>query len=204
MTDETKHGPVPPHMAGEAGKVDPESVGRIEQPKHAAQPAKQAAPAATPARPAKPEKRLHHILSNEEVLAARAKAREKLEAEQKAFAISDVEKQELARLRDEESMTVGGADQDLVNVTIDLPEFADCLKTNMRPFWHGQTYKVPRHVADDLRWRMQAAWQHQLLQIDGKKLRDTYYRNAALNLGMSGTKISGSTMAVVNEPGIRH
>jgi hypothetical protein len=201
MTDEIKRGPTPPHMAGEAGKVDPDSVGRIEQPKPvktAAAPAKQEAATA-----AKPEKRLHPILSNEEVHAARAKARKKIEDEQKAFALAAIEKEELTRLRTEEFVTVGGVEDELVHITIDLPDFGDCLKTNMKPYWHGQTYLVTRDVARDLAWRMQSMWQHQLLQIDGKKLRDTYYRNTALNLGMRETHVSG-TGVVTNAPEMRH
>lgn len=193
MSDETKNGPTPPHMAG-GKQIDPAKLGTVEQPK----PAAKAASAKTEA--PEPEARLHPILTNEEVLDARAKARAKIEAEQKAFALAEVERKELTRLREEEFITVGGVEDELVNITIDLPEFGSCLTTNMRPYWHGQTYLVARHVARDLTWRMQAMWQHQLLQIDGKKLRDTYYRNASLNLGMRETRMSARTGAVTNEP----
>lgn len=157
------------------------------------EPVKQAAPAANP------EKRLHPLLSNDEVLAARDKARKKIEDEQKAFALAAIEKAELTRLREEEFVVVGGVEDELVHITIDLPEFGGALYTNMKPYYHGHTYTVARHVARDLCWRMQSMWQHQLLQIDGKKLRDTYYRNAALGLGMRDTKISG-TGGVTNAP----
>lgn len=206
MTDEIKRGPTPPHMAGEAGKVDPDSVGRIEQPKPvkaAAAPAKPEPTKQEVAPAAKPEKRLHPILSNEEFLAAKKRSRDKIEADQKAFAMKAVEEAELTRLRTEEFVTVGGVEEELVHITIDLPDFGDCLKTNMKPYWHGQTYLVTRDVARDLAWRMQSMWQHQLLQIDGKKLRDTYYRNTALNLGMRETHVS-ATGVVTNAPEMRH
>jgi hypothetical protein len=137
-------------------------------------------------KPVKAAKRLHPLLTNEEVLSAKKRARDKLEADQKAFAMKDIEAAELARLKSEERQVVGGVMDELVNLTVDLPEFGSCLVTNMRPFWHGHTYLVPRHVATDLASRMQAMWQHQYREIDGKKMSEFYRRHRGTIMSPNG------------------
>jgi hypothetical protein len=121
------------------------------------------------------EIRLHPILSNEEVLAARARARKKVEAERKLAAIEALEVQETERLRLEEGLTTGvGVLDEIVNVTIDLPPFAPDIKVNFhQTFVHGYTYPVPRHQADTLREQMARAWRHED-EVKGRSFREHY------------------------------
>lgn len=121
-----------------------------------------------------PEERLHPILTNEEVLAARASARKKVEAERKKVASQAVENAETARLKVEEGLTTGhGPRDEMVSLVVDLPAFAPSMVVNMVPYWHGHTYTVPRHVADSLREQMNRAWQHED-EVHGRSLSEHY------------------------------
>lgn len=143
------------------------------------------------------EIRLHSVLSNAEVLAARAKARKKVEAERKAKMLEAIEEEETKRLRREEGLTTGvGSKDEIVNVTIDLAPFSPRITVNFDHYEHGHTYPVPRHVADTLAEQMARTWQHED-EVKGRSLREHYgtARNA---------KISGVTGAVSQSPQVRY
>jgi len=110
------------------------------------------------------------LLTADEIEGAKAKARTKVEAERKKAALARIEAEETDRLKVEEGLVTGDeAKDEMVNITIDLPEYATDIKINMRPYWHGHTYLVPRHVADTLREQMAASNRHQM-EIEGKGL----------------------------------
>jgi len=117
-----------------------------------------------------PVKAKHPILSDAEVQAARDKARSIVEKERKDAAIKALVAEETTRLQREEGLVSGDPVKDeLVNITMDLPEYSASVNINMEPYWHGHSYKVPRHVANTLREIMSRAWNHQH-EIDGKTL----------------------------------
>lgn len=120
-----------------------------------------------------PKQRLHPILSDKQVLEARAKAREVIEKERVAAAMKDVERQETDRLRREEGLTTGiGMMDEIVDVTIDLPRSALYIMVNGPRgslYWHGHTYSVPRHVANSLSENMFRLWRAED-QADGKSI----------------------------------
>jgi len=109
------------------------------------------------------------LLSEKDIATAKARARKKLDDQLRAAEMARIEEEETFRLLREEGKRTGIADKDeIVNITIDLPEFAPNLLINMEPYWHGYTYSVPRHVADSLREMMQRLWGHQQEVIEGK------------------------------------
>jgi len=140
------------------------------------------------------EARLHPLLSNEEFLAAQAKARTRLDAERKKAALKSVEETELERLREETGVVENGPLYEKVDITIDIPEFAPNLTVNGEAYWPGHTYKVARHVANSLREMIARAWHHEDLEIKGKKMGEAYRR-------AHQTTISGRS-GVSSAPGV--
>jgi hypothetical protein len=137
----------------------------------------------------------HPLLTDKEIAEAKSRARAKLSKEQKDAALKAVETAELDRLRFEEFQTVGGPENEMVNITIDLPTFAANLMTNWRAYWHGVTYTLPRHIANDLAYRMQCAWQHQYREIDGKKQAEFYQRKRETVLSPNGARNAPARLA---------
>ncbi len=129
--------------------------------------------------------RLHPILSNEEVETLRARARTQLEAEQKKSAEKQFLAEETQRLRREEGLSVGGAKDEMVSIKLDLAPHSACLNVDGRPYWHNQTYELPRHIADSLREQMQRGWQHQN-QIEGKTTTEFYQRAKETHITATG------------------
>jgi len=113
--------------------------------------------------------------SEEQIAAAKKRARDKLAKQRLDAQLKAIEEEEMQRLRVEEGMVVGGPADEMVSITIDLSEHSACLSTNGRAYWHGHTYTVPRHVADDLRSRMFQGHLHQN-QVDGESLTHFYHR----------------------------
>ena len=112
----------------------------------------------------------HAILSDDEVAAAKKEARDAIEKERKAAATKALIADEKLRLQREEGLVSGDPVKDeIVTITVDLPEYSNSITINMEPFWHGHTYSVPRHVANSMKEQMQRAWIHQD-EIDGKSL----------------------------------
>lgn len=122
------------------------------------------------------EERLYPVLSNEEVVAVRAEARKKLEAERIAAAKKSLLAEETERLRMEEGMVTGGEGDEMVDITIVLAQHSDRLLVNMRPYWHGMTYRVPRHVANSFREMMYRGERHEN-EIRGNSLATFYQKN---------------------------
>lgn len=129
------------------------------------------------------EVRLHPILSNEEVLAVRALARKELDAERRKNAKVALLEQEKRRLQQEEGLvTADGVRNEMVRITLDLAEHQPFLAVNNTVYYPGFPYKVPRHVADQLREMQSRGWAHQN-EIEGKGMRERFRR--PYNTGLS-------------------
>lgn len=72
----------------------------------------------------------------------------------------------------------------LVDVLIDLPEFADRITLDGKEFFHGSIVKVTEGVARTLNEQMQVSWRHQN-QVDGVK-HNPYQRHKNQNIGKGG------------------
>lgn len=132
------------------------------------------------------EERLHPLLSNEEVLEARAEARKQVEAAQRKAAKKKIIDDETQRLRTEEGLVTGDGTKDqMVRIALDLAPHSPFIVLNHRPYYHAQTYTVPRHVAETLREIQQNGWRHQD-EIDGKTIKEHYQR--ARSTGLSPVK----------------
>lgn len=136
------------------------------------------------------------LLSDEEVLEARASAKERVMRERRAAAMLAFEAQETERLRREEGLTTGIAQKDeIVNFTVDLAPYCDKISIGGplgAHYYNGKTYTVPRHVADTLAEIQFRTWRHED-QTEGKDLLQTYKRKF-------GTSINGVTGASSNSP----
>lgn len=123
------------------------------------------------------------ILSAAEIAKIRAEAKEKILSERKSAAKADLMSREIQRLKNEEGLVTGNRYADeIVTITIDLPTFAPNIVVNMRPYWHGHTYTVARHVAESLRAQMFTSWKHQN-EIDGKSMTDFYATRRIAEIG---------------------
>lgn len=127
------------------------------------------------------------LLSEAEIAAIKLQARQDILKAKKADARAELLKAETQRLRVEEGMTTGNAHSDeIVNITIDVAQFAPNILINNQPYWHGHTYAVPRHVADTLRDVMYRTWGHQA-EIDGKSRQAFYAEKHVAELYKPGT-----------------
>lgn len=130
----------------------------------------------------------HPILSAQEVSEARAKARAAVEAKRKKAATEALIAEETLRLEQEEGLTTGSAVKDeMVEIFLDLAEHSDKIVLSGRPYHHGQTYRVPRHVADTLREIMSRGHNHQN-EIEGKAISDRFRRPHASIVGVAGAR----------------
>src|ERR1700749_917565 len=122
------------------------------------------------------------ILSDEDIAEAKAKAKAKVEAALKKAALDEVIAKEEFRLQRLAGARTGKADMDeIVDVSIDLPEFCPDIRINGVIYQVGQSYPVPRHVANGLREIMQRTYQHQMT-LDGKDMAEQYRRNNPVKL----------------------
>lgn len=129
------------------------------------------------------EKRLHPILSNEEVAAARERGRARAQELVRKQAMKAIEEEALRDAQHEAGLVTGETVKDeLVNITLDLAPHQPYIGLNSKRYYHAYPYAVPRHVADTLREIQARGWQHQD-EIDGKDLSEHYRR--ALNTGLS-------------------
>lgn len=142
------------------------------------------------------EERLHPILSNADVLAARAKALKNVTADRHKAAMEAVVAEETERLKREDGLTTGTSYLDeIVDFTVDLPPYADKIMVNGPlgfHYAHGKTYPVPRHVANSLAETLDRARHHED-QTEGKSIVQSYQRKR-------DTAINARTGAVVNAP----
>jgi hypothetical protein len=101
---------------------------------------------------------------------------------------------ELARLRAEQI-----PEEAIVQVTVDLPEFSNCLMIDGVRYFHGYTYEVPHPRRMVMLEQMQRAYIHQH-EIDTGKSRYTMYRrpqNITIGPRDAGTPTAGANGAVV-------
>src|SRR5579859_1770318 len=114
------------------------------------------------------------LFTKEELAAIEAEAEETLRAALKEAEKARIKAEYIQRRKREEGLRAGKADLDeKVEIYIDLPEFANCLRVNNAQYFHGYRYEVPRHVANSLREMMQRAQQHQDV-ADGEDLAAQY------------------------------
>lgn len=114
------------------------------------------------------EGRLHPILSNAEFRAAEKKALDRILKEDKTAAAKQVEDEMVEKVRGKKGLVTGNPILDeLVDITLDLAEYADHIKINGTIYMHGGTYTVPRHVANTLREMQSRGHDHQT-ELDGK------------------------------------
>ena len=117
------------------------------------------------------------VLTHKDIEEAKGAARKALEEDRRKSARKAIYNAELQRLKVEEGMVVGGARDEMVEVLIDLvePHVNSCLLVNFKPYWHGRTYTVPRHVADSLHEQMWRLKDYTSREIKGEK-RAEFYR----------------------------
>lgn len=134
------------------------------------------------------------LFSAKELEAIKAQAKAEVLADKKAAAKKDMLAQEKIRLQREEGLTTGNSHMDeIVNVTIDLAPYADSIRVNGHPYWHGRSYPVPRHIAVSLQETMFQTWKHQGT-IKGESMSEFYAKQHVDNLykvGKDGTKSLG-------------
>lgn len=134
---------------------------------------------------------IHPLLTPAEVLAARKKAQDRHLAGQKKAAMAAIEAQELEALQGPAGLVTGNATLDeMVDYTVMLPEFAPHIAINGRPYHHGHTYHVPRHVAQGLSEQCQRANHHEL-EINGRGIVDKLRQEKK-------PMVSAATLAVVH------
>lgn len=148
-----------------------------------------AAPAAAPAPdPAPPEMHTDGILTKAEAEEIQRQAKAEILKMRTQSAKRQLLEAEKARLLSEEGLVTGiGVKDELVSITIDVAEFAPGIVVNMRPYWHGHTYQVPRHLAETLREIMQRTHLHQN-SVDGKDMKHFYHNARATTLSPTGAK----------------
>lgn len=108
------------------------------------------------------------LLTEKEVEALRARAAKTLLDERKKRAEDVLYAEMLNDARREAGMISGDEQKDeQVVVTIDVAEYTYYIALNGRQYIHGETYTLPRHVADTLREIMFRSHAHQT-EVDGK------------------------------------
>ena len=121
------------------------------------------------------------------------RAKKQIEAEALKKAEQAAFDQALAEERRAVGMHTGTPDDEIVPVTIDLPdpEINSCLLVNGKAYYHGFTYQVPKHVKrsfDEAMYRLKA---YTAREIEGKKMREFYQRPR-------NPRINGSTGEVMH------
>lgn len=171
---------VPPtgqeNEAGNAASKPEENTPPATPPKQAKTPAP--TPAKAEARAPAPKQDVEDeedpaALSAEERARITAEVRAMLLKERKKSAMEQFRSEEIRRMRMEQGLVVGGVQDDMVTITLDLAKHSAHILVDQRPYWHGQTYTVPRHIANSLAEAQWRGWQHQY-EIDGKTRFDFY------------------------------
>lgn len=73
-----------------------------------------------------------------------------------------------------------GLDEEMVQVRIDLPEYADRLTIDGRIYMHNGTYTLPKSAADGVAEMQSRAWGHQR-EIEGKPRFNPRPNNARIS-----------------------
>ena len=119
------------------------------------------------------------LLSSEEIQAARAVAAKRVREAMKADETDRIIAEETLLIKRQDGKRTGKPDMDeLVSLLVELPEFSASIRINGEVFFHGHTYKLPRHVAQGIRETMQNAQRHQM-ELDGKS-KDHMFRQPAM------------------------
>lgn len=143
-------------------------------------------------------------LTEKEIKAIVKRARDEVEKEYrdklKAKLLDEEKKKQREALSMADNSHLNGPLSDLVRITIEIPEFSNApwIQVNQPHglcYLHGQTYTLPRHVANSLRETMQRMRAHQN-EIDGKRrnrqLPDGRFVDATTGrVSAGGTTISG-------------
>lgn len=135
--------------------------------------------------------RNHPVLTVAEQRAAIEAAKKSIEKEKRQAALKELQARTERELRGADGLSTGNPGLDeIVHVTIDLPDYAPSVVFNMGlpgevHYYPGQTYKVPRHVANSIREQMHLAWRHQN-EIEGKTRTDLFRRPQAQVLSGGG------------------
>lgn len=126
------------------------------------------------------------LLTPEEIAKAKLKARANVDSKKKADALAALIAEETQRIHAEENSITGKPDMDeLVWITIDIPEYGDRLSIDGVQYLLGQTYKVKRHVANSMRESMHRMWDHQAI-TDGKSV-NKYRKPTQLHIAKDGS-----------------
>jgi len=107
------------------------------------------------------------LLSEEEKVALRERAAEKIAEQLKEEAEDEFLQQAMREERRKHGAFVNDLPQDKVDVLIDLPDYAPFLSINGKRYYHNFTYTVERHVFNSLNEIMSRAWEHQS-EIEGR------------------------------------
>lgn len=140
----------------------------------------------------------HPILTVQEQREAMAKGRARVTAEDRKAAMKAFEDQAVEMIRGKKGLTTGDPVKDeLVSISLDLAEHSNAIVLNGNAYWHGQTYEVPRHVADTIREIQSRGWNHQL-ELDGKGLSERYRapHNTVFNAKTGAVKNAPQRVAV--------
>jgi len=136
----------------------------------------------------------HPVLTDEQFQKAQQKARERVEKERVEAAMKEIEDKEYGKAQRAAGMSKSDLKDDMVSITIDLvdPDINSCLMINFKQYWHGQTYEVPRHLADYIQSQSFNLARYTSREIEGKKDREFYRKKRNITLGPSGEIVAGS------------
>lgn len=128
------------------------------------------------------------ILSEDDILLIRAKAKKKVEDEIKKKAAADM----LSKFEREERIAAGleeeEPDDPMVMCKIDLAPYCDRIMIDFKIFLHGHTYEVPLRVAKVIMETCFNSWKHQQ-EVKGERLDETVYRKFGATISPSVAKI---------------
>lgn len=141
------------------------------------------------------------LLTEEEKAEIRQQALDDVIAEKRRDAKKQLLEQEKAKLSARSGLKTGNPTKDeLVTITVNVPEFVPHLWLNMphgQKYFHGHSYKVPRHVAETLAEMQSRAWDHEN-EIQGRKKRD-YRKRSPIIVGGEST---GAPPMVISNGGV--
>lgn len=141
------------------------------------------------------------LLTEAEKAEIRQQALEDVIAEKRRDAKKTLLEQEKARIAGRTGLKTGDPTKDeLVTITVNVPEFVPHLWINMphgQKYFHGHSYKVPRHVAATLGEMQARAWDHEN-EIQGRKKRD-YRKRSPIIVGGEST---GAPPMVISSGGV--
>lgn len=178
--------------SGVEGKAWPIQVVYAQRPREA-----KAAPAAK-AKPTVPDVKFESvdgaivppqyegILTPADIAEINEEAAEQVRAAQRKEARNALLAETKAHLKREAvlEMKRGAARGDMIDVTLDLAEYAPFIRLDGEVFWHGSTYRVGRNVAKVLQEQQQRSWQHER-SLSGQETAFFRQRQTILN-GRSG------------------